>query len=424
MEEIVLSVENLSKQYRLGKIGTGSLRQDMSYWWKHSVLKKEDPFFYGGEDQRFLWALKDVSFELKKGEVLGIIGSNGSGKSTLLKIISRITSPTKGYVRGNGTISSILEIGTGFHYELSGRENIFMSGYALGMTRQEITKKFDEIVAFSGIEKFIDTPVKRYSSGMYVRLAFSVAAHLEPDILIIDEVLAVGDMEFQKKCMGKMKDVSLDKGRTILFVSHNMTAVTNLCSKAIWLEKGTLKQTGTAKEVVRSYLDVFAKPAAPKEWNDPSSAPGNDLIRLKKTSVQAVAQGFVSVNSPIQICCDFWCFAKDMSLNVNVILKAEQGECVFNMGSSSARAENSVMQLEVIIPPNLLNNQTYTVSMTVVKNHSEVIFEFQNCISFDVQDERQGLNYFGAWPGIIRPQIDNNLRIKQPLHNSHQNADI
>ncbi|HWI91500.1 MAG TPA: ABC transporter ATP-binding protein [Flavisolibacter sp.] len=417
MEEIVLSVENLSKQYRLGKIGTGSLRQDLSYWWKHKVLEKSDPFFYADEDERFIWALKDVNFELKSGEALGIIGSNGSGKSTLLKIISKITLPTKGYVRGNGTISSILEIGTGFHPELSGRENIFMSGYALGMTKEEIRKKFDEIVSFSGIEKFIDTPVKRFSSGMYVRLAFSVAAHLEPDILIIDEVLAVGDVEFQKKCMGKMQDVSHQKGRTILFVSHNMTAINNLCSKAIWLEKGILQKNGTAKEVVKSYLEKFAKPNLPKEWVELSAAPGNDMIRLKKTSVEAVEQSFISVATPVKICCEFWCLTEGFSVNINVRLNAEHGECVFDLGSSSVQAQRSIMQLDVVIPARLLNNQTYSVSLTVVKNHAEPIFEFSNCLSLDVQDERQDMNYFGAWPGVTRPVINNNLRIKELLEN-------
>lgn len=414
MKEIVLSVENVSKQYRLGKIGTGSLRQDISHWWKHAILKKPDPFFYGG-DERFIWALKDVSFEVKKGEVLGIIGSNGSGKSTLLKIVSRITAPTKGHVRGKGTVNSILEIGTGFHQELSGKENIFLSGYALGMTREEIKRKFDEIVAFSGIEKFIDTPVKRYSSGMYVRLAFSVAAHLEPDILIIDEVLAVGDAEFQKKCLGKMEDVSSQKGRTILFVSHNMMAISNLCSEAIWLDKGVIRQTGLPADVVKSYLEKFVRPVPPKEWEEPSQAPGNELIRLKKTSVEASGQRFIGVNTAIQLCCEFWCFTEGITINVNVRLNAEQGECVFNLGSSSTQAQPSIMQLEMVIPPKLLNNQTYTVSFTIVKNHSEPILELPNCLSFEVQDERPGVNYFGTWSGVIRPEIDNNLYIKEIL---------
>jgi lipopolysaccharide transport system ATP-binding protein len=283
------------------------------------------------------------------------------------------------------------------------------------MSKTEIKKKFDEIVAFSGIEKFIDTPVKRYSSGMYVRLAFSVAAHLEPDILIIDEVLAVGDVEFQKKCMGKMEDVSHEKGRTILFVSHNMTAITNLCTKAIWLEKGVLKEIGLPNDVVRSYLEKFARPAPPREWTDPQAAPGNDMIRLKKTGLQALEQGFISVATSIKISCEFWCFAEDFTLNVNLRLNAEQGECVFNLGSSPVKAQHSVLQLDMVIPPRLLNNQVYTISLTVVKNYSEHIFEFSNCLSFDVQDERQGMNYFGAWPGVIRPAIDNRLSIKQTL---------
>ena len=416
MGEIVLSVEDLSKQYRLGKIGTGSLRQDIAYWWKHSVLKKQDAFFHGSEsDERFIWALNNISFHLNQGDALGIIGSNGSGKSTLLKIISRITSPTKGFVRGKGTVSSILEIGTGFHQELSGRENIYMSGYALGMTKSEIKNKFDEIVAFSGIEKFIDTPVKRYSSGMYVRLAFSVAAHLEPDILIIDEVLAVGDAEFQKKCMGKMQDVSNQKGRTILFVSHNMTAISNLCSKAIWLDKGLIKDTGLPKDVVRAYLEKFAQPIPPRVWNDSATAPGNEWVRLKRTSVEAVDHSYITVATPIKISCEFWCFLDAVTINVNVQLNAEQGECVFNLGSSSVQGQHSILQLNVIIPPRLLNNQSYSISLTVVKNHSEPIFEFSNCLSFEVQDERVGVNYFGAWPGVIRPFINNDLTISEQL---------
>ena len=217
--------------------------------------------------------------------------------------------------------------------------------------------------------------------------------------------------------MGKMQDVSHQKGRTILFVSHNMTAINNLCSKAIWLEKGILQKNGTAKEVVKSYLEKFAKPNFPKEWVELSAAPGNDMIRLKKTSVEAIEQSFISVATPVKICCEFWCLAEGFSVNINVRLNAEHGECVFDLGSSSVQAQRSIMQLDVIIPARLLNNQTYSVSLTVVKNHSEPIFEFSNCLSLDVQDERQEMNYFGAWPGVIRPSINNNLRIKELLEN-------
>ncbi|MES2431384.1 MAG: ABC transporter ATP-binding protein [Bacteroidota bacterium] len=258
---IVIEVENVSKQYRLGQIGTGSLSHDVNRFW-HKVRGKEDPYLkIGAENDRtkkgdsdYVWALKDINFTVEQGKVLGIIGRNGAGKSTLLKILSRTTGPTTGTIRGRGRIASLLEVGTGFHPELSGRDNIFLNGAILGMTKQEIRSKFDEIVDFSGVERYIDTPVKRYSSGMYVRLAFAVAAHLEPEILIVDEVLAVGDFEFQKKCLGKMKDVSVKDGRTVLFVSHNMGAVKNLCDKGLLLENGQMKSFGDINTVMQNYF--------------------------------------------------------------------------------------------------------------------------------------------------------------------------
>ncbi len=257
----VIKVENLSKQYRLGQVGTGTISHDINRWW-HRIRGKEDPYLKIGEandrnikgDSEYVWALKDINFEVQQGEVLGIIGRNGAGKSTLLKILSRTTAPTTGAVKIKGRVASLLEVGTGFHPELSGRDNIFLNGAILGMTRREIQSKFDEIVDFAGVERYIDTPVKRYSSGMYVRLAFAVAAHLEPEILIIDEVLAVGDAEFQKKCLGKMKDVSLNQGRTVLFVSHNMGAVKSLCNRAISLKHGTFNFSGNVNEVVNNYM--------------------------------------------------------------------------------------------------------------------------------------------------------------------------
>src|SRR5688572_6018562 len=249
MSEIIIKADNVSKVFRLGSIGSGALRQDIRLWWDKNILKKPNTFFQGPNEESIsnthLWALRNVSFEINRGEVYGFIGRNGAGKSTLLKILSRIIRPTEGIIRGKGKISSLLEVGTGFHGDLSGRENIYISGYMLGMKKHEINSKFDAIIDFSGIERFIDTPVKRYSSGMYVRLAFAVAAYLEPDILIVDEVLAVGDVEFQKKCLGKMKDVSRENGRTILFVSHNMQAVSSLCQKAIWLQKGKVIADGS-----------------------------------------------------------------------------------------------------------------------------------------------------------------------------------
>ena len=260
MSNLVIKVENLGKQYRLGAVGTGTLSHDLNRWWQR-LRGKEDPYLKIGEindrstkgDSNYVWALKEINFDVKQGEVLGIIGKNGAGKSTLLKILSRTTSPTTGCFKAKGRIASLLEVGTGFHPELTGRENVFLNGAILGMSKVEIKSKFDEIVAFSGVERYIDTPVKRYSSGMYVRLAFAVAAHLEPEILIIDEVLAVGDAEFQKKCMGKMKDVS-GQGRTVLFVSHNMGAIKNLCNRVIYLKHGLLHDSGNTQATISKYL--------------------------------------------------------------------------------------------------------------------------------------------------------------------------
>jgi lipopolysaccharide transport system ATP-binding protein len=262
MSDIAIKVEDISKLYRLGKIGTGSFKNDLRRLW-YQVKGKEDPFAkIGAENDRtkkaeseWVWALKDINFEVKKGNVLGIIGRNGAGKSTLLKILSKITAPTTGQITINGRIASLLEVGTGFHPELSGRENIFLNGAILGMKKEEIRKKFDEIVDFAGVEAYIDTPVKRYSSGMYVRLAFAVAAYLEPEILIVDEVLAVGDSEFQKKCLGRMHDVSVNDGRTVLFVSHNLGAVSNLCSSAILMEMGKLTLHSSTQQIIKTYLD-------------------------------------------------------------------------------------------------------------------------------------------------------------------------
>jgi lipopolysaccharide transport system ATP-binding protein len=260
---VVIKVENVSKQYRLGKVGTGTLGHDLNRWW-HSVRGKEDPYLKIGEvndrsqkgESDYVWALKDINFEVSQGDVLGIIGRNGAGKSTLLKILSRTTGPSTGSVKIRGRVASLLEVGTGFHPDLSGRENIFLNGAILGMSRNEIKSKFDEIVDFAGVERYIDTPVKRYSSGMYVRLAFGVAAHLEPEILIVDEVLAVGDAEFQKKALGKMKDVSTQEGRTVLFVSHNMAAIKQLCNQSIIMNNGTIGYEGGIADGIDYYLST------------------------------------------------------------------------------------------------------------------------------------------------------------------------
>lgn len=258
---LALKAENISKQYRLGQVGTGTLTHDLNRFW-HKVRGKEDPYLKIGEandrsakgNSEYVWSLQNINFEIEQGDAVGIIGRNGAGKSTLLKLLSKVTKPTTGKIYTNGRIASLLEVGTGFHPEMTGRENIYLNGAILGMTKKEITRKFDEIVDFSGVERYIDTPVKRYSSGMYVRLAFAVAAHLESEILIVDEVLAVGDAEFQKKCLGKMGDVTKGEGRTILFVSHNMAAIKSLCNKGILLQNGKLTFNGGVNDCLDKYL--------------------------------------------------------------------------------------------------------------------------------------------------------------------------
>lgn len=264
---IAIKIENLSKQYRLGLVSTRTLSHDLNRWWQTSILRREDPYLKIGEtniretkgESEYVWALKDINLEIEEGEVLGIIGKNGAGKSTLLKILSKVTSPTTGTIKARGRIASLLEVGTGFHQEMTGRENIFLNGAILGMTKAEISKKLDEIIDFSGVERYIDTPVKRYSSGMLVRLGFAVAAHLDPEILIVDEVLAVGDAEFQNKAIGKMQSISKGYGRAVLFVSHNMGAVRSLCKKGIVLNNGTILYEGDIDSSVTNYLNLDAK---------------------------------------------------------------------------------------------------------------------------------------------------------------------
>lgn len=411
MAETLISVEDISKNYKLGSFGAGSLRRDLQEWLDKKLGKQHD-----FDPTREVQALDHVGFQISRGEAVGIIGSNGSGKSTLLKIISRIIQPSSGRVRGRGKISSMLEVGTGFHHELSGRENIFISGYTLGMSKLEIERKFDEIVAFSGVERFLDTPVKRYSSGMYVRLAFAVSAHLEPDILIVDEVLAVGDAEFQKKCLGKMESSSHSDGRTILFVSHNMQAIEHLCSRAIWLEKGKLMKDGEAKSVIRSYLAGTRQDLGGKYWDDPEQAPGNEQIRIK--SVKAGPPGndeIITVNTPIKITAEFYSYIPKGLININLALYSSDGICLFNIGSSPIKAYPSVLALNALIPAALLNSQTYQLSITVMKDHREVIHLFHHCLTIEVGDDRGGMDYFGEWPGLIRPKLDMQFYCKDIL---------
>lgn len=295
MSDIAIKVEDIGKLYRLGEIGTGTISHDLNRWWAR-VRGKEDPFAKVGESNDrtrkgssdYVWSLQDINFEVKRGEVLGIIGRNGAGKSTLLKLLSKVTAPTTGSIKVNGRIASLLEVGTGFHPELTGRENIFLNGAILGMTKSEIRRKFDEIVDFAGVERYIDTPVKRYSSGMYVRLAFAVAAHLECEIMIVDEVLAVGDLEFQKKCLEKMEDVSTNNGRTVLYVSHILSSVRELCTSAMLLKEGRIHSMGKVDEILSIYQSSLRN-SQTWEWRGNM---GDDEIRILETKIINNIEGY------------------------------------------------------------------------------------------------------------------------------------
>jgi lipopolysaccharide transport system ATP-binding protein len=337
MSDVVIKVENVGKQYHLGKVGTGTMANDLNRWW-HIARGKEDPYLkIGSTNDRtiksslndIVWAVKDVNFEVKQGEVLGIIGKNGAGKSTLLKILSRVTAPTIGDIKVKGRIASLLEVGTGFHPDLSGRENIFLNGAILGMTKQEIKSKFDEIVEFSGVERYIDTPVKRYSSGMYVRLAFAVAAHLESEILIVDEVLAVGDAEFQKKCMGKMKDVA-GHGRTVLFVSHNITALSNLCSSALVLKNGSiLLSKSNVSEAVDLYLNDNREKTRNEKLSERIDRTGKGLIKIMDLELVNASDMVISSavsGQKIKFKIGYNCIQNIQSTNISVAISISRSD--------------------------------------------------------------------------------------------------
>lgn len=413
MSDLVISVENISKEYQLGVIGTGTFRGDLQRWWA-KVRGLPDPYLkigekdHGNRDGEAVWALKDISFQVRQGEAIGIIGRNGAGKSTLLKILSRVTAPTSGVIKVKGKIASLLEVGTGFHPELTGRENIFMNGAIMGMDRHEIALKFDEIVDFSGVEKYIDTPVKRYSSGMYVRLAFAVAAHLEPDILIVDEVLAVGDAEFQKKCLGKMGDVGKE-GRTVLFVSHNMTAIKSLCKTAIHLDGGKVIDSGGADQVVQGYLQNAAVSLREQVWNDPATAPGNELVHLRRALVNSPNLGPdepFTVESPIKMEFDVWNEVAGALLNFNIYFNTLEGVHIFVAASTPRNCHKGVVRSTVLIPGNFLNDETYRVGFMVVRDASVAIYYNPEVLIFDVHDLPRTTGWHGKWSGVIRPMFE------------------
>jgi lipopolysaccharide transport system ATP-binding protein len=413
MSDIAIRVENLSKRYRIGarQKRANTLRETLGNL-------AASPFDYlrhtlrGPTEEEIIWALKDVSFEVKRGEVVGIIGRNGAGKTTLLKVLSRITEPTEGRAELNGRVASLLAVGTGFHPELTGRENIYLNGAILGMKRAEIDRKFDEIVAFAEIEKFMDTPVKRYSSGMYVRLAFAVAAHLEPEILLVDEVLAVGDAAFQKKCLGKMGDVARE-GRTVLFVSHNMIAIRRLCERVIWLDKGIIAALGDAGRVVGDYLESGTLAIFERIWNDPNTAPGTDMVRLHHVSIEPMDEEeneLITVKTPIRLNAAFWNYLPNAVLNFSVVLSNLDGTVIFNTGSRGHSFPRGLVWGSFVIPGDFLNDGTYIVRLLLVKDETRILLDMDNLLLFEVHDIERASDWHQKWIGAVRPRFDWVLR--------------
>lgn len=401
----IIKVEDLSKQYRLGQVSTGTISHDVNRWW-HRVRGKEDPYLKIGEtndrtstgNSDYVWALKDINFEVKQGEVLGIIGRNGAGKSTLLKILSRTTAPTTGSIKIKGRVASLLEVGTGFHPELSGRENIYLNGAILGMTKKEITRKFDEIVAFAGVERYIDTPVKRYSSGMYVRLAFAVAAHLEPEILIVDEVLAVGDAEFQKKCLGKMKDVSEKDGRTVLFVSHNMGTIAQLCNHSILMANGMVQNIGSTVAVIDSYIKTNIKGDI-----------NNYIIDESRISdVECCFQSIKITNSDDELC-DQFLFNGQIKIKVQILIndffpstligiglqdKYDNRVCTFVNKLEKFATGNGKVEIVIELPRNIFAPNYYKVVFALFNPGYKNFDYIENVHAFSIIDNGTDFSVF------------------------------
>jgi lipopolysaccharide transport system ATP-binding protein len=421
MSETVIQLENVSKQYRLGQIGTGTLSHDINRWW-HKVRGKEDPYLRIGEvnvhekkgETAYVWALKDINLEVNQGESLAIIGKNGAGKSTLLKILSRVTGPTTGKFKVKGRIASLLEVGTGFHQELTGRENVYINGAILGMSKQEIRKKFDEIVAFSGIERYIDTPAKRYSSGMFVRLAFAVAAHLDSEILIADEVLAVGDAEFQKKCLGKMKDVT-SQGRTVLFVSHSMPAVRSFCRTAVLLRNGTVSMSGNVDDVVKEYMQrgIDENPNI-KEFNPPLHIAYN--AQLYSISIYQPGKSVVeplAIDEPVVIEADIELseVPPGKYYHITYLFKGDEGNILFITGSGMTDYisidKPGRQKLKCRIPANFFNSGTFYISFQFVENRNKVILREEDIINLVlIEGERPLGSWMGHAPGFLKPKFE------------------
>ena len=412
MSNIVIKAEDISKQYRLGLVGTGTVRDDVKRWW-YNLRGKEDPFLKIGEvndrsskgESDYVWSLRDINFEINQGDSVGIIGRNGAGKSTLLKILSQVTQPTTGKIYTKGRIASLLEVGTGFHPEMTGRENIYLNGAILGMRKHEISRKFDEIVAFSGVERYIDTPVKRYSSGMYVRLAFAVAAHLESEILIVDEVLAVGDAEFQKKCLGKMNDVSKGEGRTVLFVSHNMAAVKSLCNSGIVLKNGCMFYQGDSDNAVAKYLSGESD-----SLNHKMFGLEFDFEHYKISEISINPKGLTSdenlneyheleFNTSLEI------NSQPERFHLTYVLKDINGEALFTFSTAGVLPlQKGKNKLVCSFPKGFLNIGNYYLDLYLIEDARRAVFHEPDIMAFTIQEGGRPLGtWMGKEPGFIKP---------------------
>ena len=414
-----IKFENISKQYRLGLVSTQTLSHDLKRWYTVNLLGKEDPYLKIGDvndravkgSSDYVWALKNIDFEVQQGDVLGIIGKNGAGKSTLLKILSKVTAPTTGIIKAKGRIASLLEVGTGFHPEMTGRENIYMNGAIMGMSKAEITRKLDEIVDFSGVERYIDTPAKRYSSGMTVRLGFAIAAHLDPEILVVDEVLAVGDAEFQKKAIGKMQDVAKGEGRTVLFVSHNMTAVKSLCKTGIILENGLIVNSGLIDPIVSRYLKGDSKIFNHKTWEIPVINQNNfELSEIGIRKSKAKFEDVMRVDDELEVVLSYKLTRAFEDFHITLLYKDEQGNDLFTTYAQSdeisSNHEAGEYVLSSIIPANFFNWGNFAIDFYAIEKKTKAVAIEKDIISFTLVNREYAL---GDWmerePGEITPRF-------------------
>jgi len=408
MSDIVIRAENLGKRYRIGEREPYLALRDVlgrAISAPARIFKPRKPASANG-DPTHIWALKDVSFEVRQGEVVGVIGPNGAGKTTLLKILARVTKPTTGHAEVRGRMGSLLEVGTGFHAELTGRENTYLNGAILGMKKKEIDRKFDEIVAFAEVERFIDTPVKYFSSGMYLRLAFAVAAHLDTEILLVDEVLAVGDAKFQRKCVGKISQAA-ESGRTVLFVSHNMAPVSTLCSRAILLSQGVVVMAGPTRHVVAAYLEANASRSGEAIWEAADRNANNGRLRLAKARIVSPrgVTGDVEIDEPFTLEIDFE-VARPLDVCSSIHVMDKQGVCAFVSGTSSRPLGANRYRDSYRFPANLLNDGLYSITVFLLTDTTHVEIRIEHAIALTVHESSGRQEYLGSIIGCVRPQLE------------------